>query len=615
VYPDLPSAEQPTFLEKVVANQEKMQNWAKHAPMNYQHKFELVEAERYRVLGQPLDAMDYYDRAIAGATENEFIQEQALANELAARFYLKLGKEKVAQVYMTEAYYDYARWGAKAKVDDLEKRYPQLLADILTPQKSSALTTSATVSTSTFRTKTVMATSVSTSSLLDLSTVIKASQTISDERDFVQLVRKMMLFVMENAGAERGVLILKKPGQFWLEAEAKLEEECQVSLPALPLDKAGDELLVSTAVINTVLRNQTPFVINNATVEESLVNDPYVLEKQPKSVLGQPILYHGQLTGVLYLENNFMSNAFTSDRLTVLKLLSSQMAISLENAQIVANLDAKVAERTAQLKEKIEELIQTRHELVQSEKMASLGRLVAGFAHELNTPIGVAVGTASSGQKKMKAILRLLDQEEVDEEELVSGLEKLDEMAELTLSNLDRAANLVSSFKRTAIDQSSDEVRHFEVNRVILDVMTTLQNHFKHTAIDFEVDCPSDLAVYSMAGALEQILTNLMMNSLIHGFSEGKDSGSIHIMARLDKEQLHLEYADTGKGITAENLEKIFEPFFTTHRAHGGSGLGLYICYNLVTRQLNGTITCDSTVGNGVRFVIDFPVQTAFVES
>ena len=611
LYVELDAEQQQTYLDKVQANQEKMQEWAKHAPMNHQHKFDLVEAERHRVLGEHVEAMDYYDRAIAGAKENEFLHEEAIANEVAARFYLGWGKDKVAQVYMTEAYYGYARWGAKAKVDDLEKRYPQLLAAILTPSETAALTTSTTGSAM----KTVLATSMATSSFLDLSTVIKASQAISDERHFEQLVRKMMQIVMENVGAERSALILAKQGQFWLEAEARLEKECKVTLHTLPLKKAGDELLVSTAIINSVVRNQTPMVLNDATREETLVNDPYILKKQPKSVLGQPILYHGQLTGVLYLENNLMANAFTSDRLTVLKLLSSQMAISLENAQIVENLDAKVAERTALLKKNIEELTQTRHELVQSEKMASLGRLVAGFAHELNTPIGVAVGTASTGQQKMKAILNLLDQEEVDEEELVSGLERLDEMAELTLSNLDRAANLVSSFKRTAIDQTSDEIRHFKVKRAIVDVMNTLQNHFKPTAIEIKVDCPDELAVYSIAGALEQILTNLIMNSLIHGFSEGKESGSIKIMARLENDNLHLEYSDTGTGIASENLEKIFEPFFTTHRAHGGSGIGLYICYNIVTSQLNGTITCDSTVSKGVRFVIDFPVQTSFVES
>jgi predicted ATPase/GAF domain-containing protein len=611
VYSDASKAEQQSFLEKVAANQEKMQNWAAHAPMNYRHKFELVEAERYRVLGQPLEAMDYYDRAIAGAQKNEFIQEEALANELAAKFYLELGKEKVAQVYMTEAYYGYARWGAKAKVDDLEKRYPQLLAAILTPSETPSLAVKETMS----FTKTFLATSMATSSILDFATVIKASHAISDERDFEQLVQKMMQLVMENVGAERGVLILEKQGQFWLEAEGRLDETCKVTLQSLPIEKAGEELLISSAVINTVLRNKTPLVLNDATRDKTLLNDPYILKKQPKSVLGQPILYHGQLTGVLYLENNLMSNAFTSDRLAVLKLLVTQMAISLENAHIVANLDDKVAERTTQLNTKIEELTHTRNELVQSEKMASLGRLVAGFAHELNTPIGVAVGIASTGQKKMKAILHLLDEEEVDEEELVSGLERLDEMAELTLSNLDRAANLVSSFKRTAIDQSSDEVRHFKVKMAIFDVINTLQNHFKQTAIKFQVDCPDDIAVYSMAGALEQILTNLIMNSLIHGFSEGKAAGTINIMARLEKDNLHLEYSDTGAGIAPENLGNIFEPFFTTHRAHGGSGIGLYICYNIVTSQLKGTITCDSTIGKGVRFIIDFPVQTSFVET
>ncbi|MDM8557374.1 ATP-binding sensor histidine kinase [Candidatus Parabeggiatoa sp. HSG14] len=610
VYPDTEESEQPALLEKVAANQEKMQTWAKHAPMNFQHKFDLIEAERHRILDKNVEAMDFFDNAIAGAKENEYLNEEALANEVAARFYLGWGKEKVAQTYMREAYYCYARWGAKAKVDDLEKRYPQLLAAILTPSETPSLT--ATMSTSS---KTVLATSMATSSILDFATVIKASQAISDERDFEQLIQKMMQLVMENVGAERGVLILEKQGQFWLEAEARLEKECKVTLQSLPIDKASEQLLVSSAVINTVLRNKTPLVLNDATHEETLVNDPYILKKQPKSVLGQPILYHGELTGVLYLENNLMSNAFTSDRLVVLKLLATQMAISLENAQIVANLDAKVVERTVQLNDKIEELTHTRNELVQSEKMASLGRLVAGFAHELNTPIGVAVGTASTGQKKMKSILQLLDEEEVDEEELVSGLERLDEMAELTLSNLDRAANLVSSFKRTAIDQTSDEVRHFKVKRAIVDVMNTLQNHFKQTAIEFQVDCSDDIAVYSIAGAFEQILTNLIMNSLIHGFSEGKDSGSINIMAQLEKDNLHFEYSDTGKGIASENLEKIFEPFFTTHRAHGGSGIGLYICYNLITSQLNGTITCDSAVGKGVRFMIDFPVQTAFVKS
>jgi signal transduction histidine kinase len=240
--------------------------------------------------------------------------------------------------------------------------------------------------------------------------------------------------------------------------------------------------------------------------------------------------------------------------------------------------------------------------------MASLGRLVADFAHELNTPLGVAVGAASTLQKNVNIINKLLEHEEVDEDELLADLETVDKTAALTLSNLRRAANLVTSFKRTAIDQTSDEVRSFQVKEVINDTINTLHNRFKQTDISIQVDCPNLLKVKSLPSALEQILTNLLINSLIHGFNEGQNAGVIKIKVQLLKEHLHLEYSDNGKGIAAENLAKIFEPFFTTHRAHGGSGLGMYICYNIVTTQLQGTITCDNTLGKGVVFKINYPI-------
>jgi predicted ATPase/signal transduction histidine kinase len=605
VYPNAPESEQERLLEKVTANQEKMQNWAKHAPMNFQHKFELVEAERLRVLGKHVQAMDYYEQAIKGAKENDYPNEEALANELAARFYLGWGKEKVAVVCLTDAYYGYARWGAKAKVEDLEKRYPELLAPVLDREYSLNKTTT---TLATLTTRTVVGTKRGPSDLLDLTTVMKASQAISDEMAFEQLINKIMWIVMENVGAQRGALILEKHRQFWLEAIANADKDSfKVTLHNLLLEDADKE--VPTRIINTVLRTKTPLVLNDATREGRFTNDPYILDKQPKSVLGQPMMYHGRMTGVVYLENKFISNAFTSERLTVLKMLSTQMAISLENANTMATLDAKVVERTAQLNDKIEELIQTRQELVQSEKMASLGRLVAGFAHELNTPLGVAVGTASTLHDNADAIDQLLEQEEVDEDDLVSTLSTVKDAANLTLSNLKRASGLVNSFKRTAIDQSSEEARPFEVKAAIDDVLTTLHTQFRQTDIEIQVDCPDDLSIVSVPGTLEQVLTNLMMNSLIHGFSEGKDAGRIQIAVQLlNGNQLHLEYSDTGKGLVQETEEKIFEPFFTTHRTHGGSGLGLYVCYNLVTTQLHGTITCDSTPGQGVRFVIDYPV-------
>jgi signal transduction histidine kinase len=290
------------------------------------------------------------------------------------------------------------------------------------------------------------------------------------------------------------------------------------------------------------------------------------------------------------------------------ELANTQRELSKKNVQLEQQRQ-QLKKLNDELSNTIEELSQARHELVQSEKMASLGRLVSGFAHELNTPIGIAVGSASALQKEAKKIVSMLDDDEVDVDELISAVNTVDEGFDLTLSNLERAGNLVSSFKRTAVDQTSGEKRYFDVHEVIQDTINTLANRFKNTEINIELDCAPELKVVSLPGALEQILTNLLINSLIHGFDEGQRAGHIRIRVELQDTLLSLQYQDDGKGIDADNIEKIFEPFFTTHRSHGGSGLGGYICYNLVTNQLKGTINCESQIGQGTRFDISYPIE------
>jgi signal transduction histidine kinase len=419
-----------------------------------------------------------------------------------------------------------------------------------------------------------------------------------------RLLEKMMRIVIENAGAERGFLILPQGDNWIIEAEGAIDKETITTLQALPIKNHLPE-----AIISYVAHTRENVVLTDAKREGLYTENPYIKTYNTQSVLCFPIVYQQQLRAILYFENNLTTEAFTETRLNMLKMLSSQIAISLENAQVMAHLDTKVKDRTAQLNTKIDELTQTRQELVQSEKMASLGRLVAGFAHELNTPLGVALSSASLLQRKMGHLNQLMEQDEVDEDDLVSVLDSIDKAANLNVSNLKRATNLVTSFKRTAIDQTSDKVRTFEVKQLIEDTINTLRSRFKKTKIEISVSCPNDLKVKSLPRILEQILTNLLMNSLIHGFDEGKNAGLIHIQAQRDSDNLHLEYSDNGKGIAQENLETIFEPFFTTHRAHGGSGLGMYICYNLITTQLQGMITCESQRGNGVVFKMNYPIE------
>ncbi len=260
------------------------------------------------------------------------------------------------------------------------------------------------------------------------------------------------------------------------------------------------------------------------------------------------------------------------------------------------------------LAEKVGQLERTRGQLVHSEKMASLGRMVAGFAHEVNMPIGLAVAAASPIPEALAHIHDMVRGEAVDEEALNSRLRTIDEAVGLMLTNLRRAAQLMRSFTRTSADQSSDCRRRYPVAETVNDVLQSLDHLFKRTLIDIAVDCPRDLAAYGSAGALGQVLANLLMNSYLHGFDEGRSAGSIQIVARAEPPgQLHLEYSDNGRGMSAEVAERIFEPFFTTRRPQGGSGLGLYIVYYLVTASLGGSITCRSAAGQGCSFTIQFP--------
>ncbi|EDN71281.1 Stage II sporulation E [Beggiatoa sp. PS] len=364
IYPTTTHNEQTLYLDKISANQQKMKLWAEHAPMNFQHKYDLVEAEKARVLGQVAEAMDFYEKAIAGARDNEYRQEEALAYELAAEFYLGRGMDKFAQTYMREAHYAYQRWGALAKVKQLEDQYPQWLSKTTT--KAQFTETQTTITHSTLISQTIEptvtitpATLLAEKSSLDLTTVMKASQAISQEIRLDNLIKTFMQIVIENVGAEQGCLIMKgekQPGKgeseaLFLEAYATLDHV--EILDSMPLSEVTAETdtgqCFSPAIITYTARKQIPQVLNDARHEGLFINDPHIMQRQPQSVLCFPIIYKNQLTGLFYLENNQTTGAFTSDRLAVLRMLASQIAISLENAQYANHLEEKVKQRTAQL--------------------------------------------------------------------------------------------------------------------------------------------------------------------------------------------------------------------------------------------------------------------------
>jgi len=261
-----------------------------------------------------------------------------------------------------------------------------------------------------------------------------------------------------------------------------------------------------------------------------------------------------------------------------------------------------------ELEQVITNLKMTQNELVEAEKMASLGGLVAGVAHEINTPVGIGLTGITHFLYLTENIIKDYESKNMTQEEFENYLNTSKELATMINLNLGRTAHLVRSFKQIAVDQTSEEKRKFNLKEYIDEVLFSISNVVKKTNLDIEVNCEDDITINSYPGAFSQIISNLILNSIRHGY-QTKEEGNIFIEISTNTHTLELKYKDDGKGISQENLPKIFEPFFTTNREKGGTGLGLNVVYNIVTNNLNGTIDCKSKLGEGVLFTMRFPIE------
>jgi signal transduction histidine kinase len=254
-----------------------------------------------------------------------------------------------------------------------------------------------------------------------------------------------------------------------------------------------------------------------------------------------------------------------------------------------------------------QQLLETQDTLIRTEKMASLGGLVAGVAHEINTPVGITLTAASHLSLSTRQIVSQFTSGQIKKSELQDYLHTAEESSVLILSNAERAANLIHSFKQVAVDQTSEARRSFDMNEYLHEVITSLRPKLRRSHTNVEIDCPEGLGMDSFPGALSQVVTNLVMNALLHAYDEDQE-GTILLKAdAIASQRVRLQICDDGKGIPPENLSRIFEPFFTTKRGSGGSGLGLHIVYNIIFKRLGGHIDVDSTVGVGTRFTLTLP--------
>ncbi len=269
-------------------------------------------------------------------------------------------------------------------------------------------------------------------------------------------------------------------------------------------------------------------------------------------------------------------------------------------------LTKELKQQTQELSQALDSLKVTQNQLIESEKMAALATLVAGVAHEINTPVGIGITAASTLADETESFIQTFEQGKLKRSTLNNYLEIATESSELILSNLHRAGELVQSFKQVAVDQSSQEMRTFAVKPYIEEILSSLVPQLKKKPHTLTVEGDETLILYSYPGAFAQIVTNLVLNSIIHGYQPG-ESGKLNFQVTRQGDQVIVEYTDDGCGIVKDNLKRIFEPFFTTARHQGGSGLGLHIVYNLVVQKLQGTIKAESEVGVGTQFLMTFP--------
>jgi len=277
--------------------------------------------------------------------------------------------------------------------------------------------------------------------------------------------------------------------------------------------------------------------------------------------------------------------------------------------RLTNELEERVKDRTGELQESLDRLQSAQSQLIESEKMSALGNLVAGVAHEVNTPLGISITAASIFKNELKHVTDLLDENKLSKSALEHFIETISEADEILIKNLDRAALLVRNFKKISVDQSSEEIRDFELNEYLQEVISTFKSELKHRPIELKLDLDKGkIQMHSYPGAISQIVVNMLQNSLLHGFEYDQEGEITLSTQHLDK-HVQIVFCDNGKGVDPSIAHKIFEPFITTKRNKGGTGLGLNITYNLIKQQLKGSIKLDSDYTDGAKFILEIPYK------
>ena len=630
--------------------------WAEDNPENFLHLKFIMEAEWARIRGKTQQAGACYEKAMETARSNGYPRYQTLAAELAGRFYQSIGQPRVATLFFRDARDLYKEWGANAKVYHLEDRHIHHLSESLFQNNAvveSSERDSETSKEMSQNSLTDRSSRTDSGHILDMATVTKASQAISSEMDMDRLVVKILTIILENAGAQKGFLIMDEDRRLFVKAAAHMEEEAKAVSSNTALDKCNH---LSKTIVRYVFRTGQNLVLNNALEDEMFGKTPYIREKGVKSILCTPIYRQDHVLGVLYLENNLIANAFIKERLKLLQVLLSQAAISLENARLYSSshalnqallkeieerkqAEAKVRSLNEALEERVEErtmqLQAAQRELIEKAHQAGMAEIATSVLHNVGNILNSVITSSQMIQrtvvqsrlKTLGAAGEMLDQnkhrmadfltEDPKGKGLLEYFRKVGSFHQkeqvIVIENVERLVSKINAIRDVIMYQQSHATMGFqpekiELPEVVEDCLLILSNSLSRHQVHIEKLFDETPPIFAQKVKLLHIVINIVKNA-----KEAIDQGAVRdrrvtISIKREADRVALVIQDTGVGIARENLNKIFSHGFTTKPEN--HGFGLHGCANSLT-EMGATISAFSEgLGKGATFVLHFPIAS-----